>query len=283
MSEGDSLTGFRDSLPDNAVADYKISKDALDDEVLYEAQDSSHVDLLNDRIHLYGGAKVEYQKIKLSANYMVIDFANNLIEGFHTKDSIKVRINPEKPSFSDGDNTFTYRRIKYNFKSKKGLVDEAITKQGEFNLVGSRTKYITGQTDSLGVKDDDQIYNENAIITTCTHIPPHYGIRAGKLKFVPNKLAVLSVAQVEIAKIPTPIFLPFGFIHLAVGKSSGLIFPSSYEYNDQLGLGFREIGYYYPINDYVCLLYTSDAADERSSVDLGGRRIIKKKNISYLL
>src|SRR5678816_4946881 len=27
---------------------------------------------------------------------------------------------------------------------------------------------------------------------------------------------------------------------------------------------------------YICLLYTSDAADERSSVDLGGRRIIKK-------
>ena len=26
-----------------------------------------------------------------------------------------------------------------------------------------------------------------------------------------------------------------------------------------------------------CLLYTSDAADERSSVDLGGSRIIKKK------
>ena len=40
-----------------------------------------------------------------------------------------------------------------------------------------------------------------------------------------------------------------------------------------------------PFNDGVdllhtlqsCLLYTSDAADERSSVDLGGRRIIKKK------
>ena len=26
-----------------------------------------------------------------------------------------------------------------------------------------------------------------------------------------------------------------------------------------------------------CLLYTSDAADERSSVDFGGRRVIKKK------
>ena len=31
-----------------------------------------------------------------------------------------------------------------------------------------------------------------------------------------------------------------------------------------------------------CLLYTSDAADERSSVDLGGRRIIKKKNAERL-
>ena len=31
-------------------------------------------------------------------------------------------------------------------------------------------------------------------------------------------------------------------------------------------------------HNYLCLLYTSDAADERSSVDLGGRRIIKKKN-----
>ena len=27
----------------------------------------------------------------------------------------------------------------------------------------------------------------------------------------------------------------------------------------------------------ACLLYTSDAADEEDSVDLGGRRIIKKK------
>ena len=27
----------------------------------------------------------------------------------------------------------------------------------------------------------------------------------------------------------------------------------------------------------TCLLYTSDAADERSSADLGGRRLIKKK------
>ena len=32
----------------------------------------------------------------------------------------------------------------------------------------------------------------------------------------------------------------------------------------------------------ACLLYTSDAADERSSVDLGGRRIIKKKTVQHI-
>ena len=31
------------------------------------------------------------------------------------------------------------------------------------------------------------------------------------------------------------------------------------------------------MKDLICLLYTSDAADEEDSVDLGGRRIIKKK------
>ena len=31
---------------------------------------------------------------------------------------------------------------------------------------------------------------------------------------------------------------------------------------------------------FTCLLYTSDAADEEDSVDLGGRRIIKKKKIT---
>ena len=57
-----------------------------------------------------------------------------------------------------------------------------------------------------------------------------------------------------------------------------------------LGIGITILIYLYVKNDFsydnfhkngdriyqVCLLYTSDAADERSSVDLGGRRIIKK-------
>ena len=36
-------------------------------------------------------------------------------------------------------------------------------------------------------------------------------------------------------------------------------------------------------HDNVCLLYTSDAADDMQCVDLGGRRIIKKKRQHFSL
>ena len=38
---------------------------------------------------------------------------------------------------------------------------------------------------------------------------------------------------------------------------------------------YRQLRNAEPPDYETCLLYTSDAADERSSVDLGGRRIIK--------
>lgn len=50
-------------------------------------------------------------------------------------------------------------------------MDHAISQQGEFNIVGDKTKFVTGTTDTLGVKSDDEIFNEDAIITTCTHDP----------------------------------------------------------------------------------------------------------------
>ena len=38
----------------------------------------------------------------------------------------------------------------------------------------------------------------------------------------------------------------------------------------------QELSHIGLIEFLICLLYTSDAADEEDSVDLGGRRIIKK-------
>ena len=53
--------------------------------------------------------------------------------------------------------------------------------------------------------------------------------------------------------------------------SHALVIPAIVAYLPEGGASSADIA------RIPCLLYTSDAADERSSVDLGGRRIIKKK------
>ena len=65
-------------------------------------------------------------------------------------------------------------------------------------------------------------------------------------------------------------------------QGQGLVVAQAVEIEARVGAELEgrpadpEVGLVHP-----CLLYTSDAADERSSVDLGGRRIIKKKNSNY--
>ena len=56
----------------------------------------------------------------------------------------------------------------------------------------------------------------------------------------------------------------------AEGKAEGLLRRNREEHQRRFGGNHHRCA-------PACLLYTSDAADERSSVDLGGRRIIKKK------
>ena len=54
-----------------------------------------------------------------------------------------------------------------------------------------------------------------------------------------------------------------------------IMMPLGPQLRDIFGISPAQFGLL--VSAYTCLLYTSDAADERSSVDLGGRRIIKKK------
>ena len=68
-------------------------------------------------------------------------------------------------------------------------------------------------------------------------------------------------------KSPVGAFASFGKSHLScLGGWINAIIP------------VLIVPYYSVIGGWAVLLYTSDAADEEDSVDLGGRRINKKKN-----
>jgi len=229
-----------------------ISEDSFDDEIDFGSNDTMWFDHPNKQVHLYGEAFVNYTGLTVKGGYIIYDFERNIAHAFSTVDSLGIK--SQNAEFSDGTNKFKYRELKYNFKSQKGIVYDAISQEGDIYLHGALTKFIS--KDSLHI--DDVIFNKNALITTCDLENPHYGIRTRKLKVIPNKLAIIGPAQLEIGGIPTPLFLPFGFFPIIKGRRSGLILPKDYEYSPKWGFGFREFGYYFPINDYLDLQVTAD-------------------------
>ena len=68
---------------------------------------------------------------------------------------------------------------------------------------------------------------------------------------------------------------------MCIRDSANSLRARNTELSEQLATAQKEMGDWDTLyrGFKACLLYTSDAADERSSVDLGGRRIIKKKKI----
>jgi len=226
----------------------QISPDSPDDPVEYDCQDSMDYDIKNKKVYLYGEAIVVQNTMKLTAERIIIDFGNNVVTAEGLSDTLGNRIG--NPVFDEGEQNFSAKKIKFNFKTKKGKVFDAVTQEGDLYIHGSESKIFQGvklnPTDSLS---DDIAYNRNSIFTTCNHPEPHFGIRAKKLKMVSGKVAVVGPSNIELGGIPTPLALPFGFFPLKQGARTGLIFPRDYEFSEAWGFGFRNVGWYFPIND----------------------------------
>ena len=160
-----------------------------------------------------------------------------------------------QPEFSDGNSTFISRKLIYNFETNKGKIFDVITQESNLYVRGTETKFVSSKADSV---DSDVVYNQSVLLTTCDAPVPHYGIRSRKQKIIPDRQVIVGGSNVEIANIPTPLFLPFGFFPLTSGPKNGLIFPRDYEYSEQWGFGLRDIGYYFPISEKIDLTVLGD-------------------------
>ena len=230
----------------------KISKDSLDSEIDYDARDSIIMDNVAKKIYLYGEAIVNYDQLSVKAAYIEYDFEKQeaLAEGRSNAAGQKVG----EPEFKEGEKAFKAEKLRYNFRTRKGIVYQATTEEGDLTIHGSRTKFY-GTKDTL---EKEHLFSKDAIFTTCKHPEPHFGIRSSKQKIVPDELAIVGPSNLEIMGIPTPLWLPFGLFPLKQGERTGLIFPKDYEYSDKWGFGLRNVGYYIPINEYFDAKITSD-------------------------
>ena len=255
----DSLPLVSDPSGDRAfvregASSIRISPDALETNIDWGARDTMWFDRKNNQVHLYGSAWVTYESLKLRAGYIVFKFDDDEALAMPGLDSLGKE--NEMPQFEDGNQSFKAKKLRFNFRSGKGMVFDAVKQEGDLYVHGAKTKYISRKADTIN--HVETIYARDGIITSCNADHPHFGIRASKLKVVPNKLAVLGFSILEIADIPTPLMLPFGFYPMFKDQRSGIILPNNYTFNDNLGYGFTGIGVYFPINDYYDLKVLGD-------------------------
>ena len=250
----DSAFAISDSIPFEVRRTVAFSQDSLDSEVESFGEDSMRYDIKNNQVHLWGNAYVKYQTITLTADYIVYNWTTNIVTAEGIKDSLGSGMGVTK--FEDGEETFDSRKLKYNFKTSKGIIYDAVSQYNDIYVRAEKGKFSGKGADP--VEHDDHIYSEDAIFTTCNHPNPHFGIRSGKQKVIPNKVVVVGPSNVELGGVPTPLWLPFGFFPLKQGQRTGLIFPQDYEYSEQWGFGLKNIGWYFPMNEYMDLALTGD-------------------------
>ncbi len=233
---------------------YKVSNSGLEAPVVYPARDSTIFDNLGKKIRMYGQAKVTYEEISLEANYIEVDYENQIILASGYPDSSGTMAG--FPVFKDGEQEFKAEKIRYNYDTEKGIVYDVTTQQEDIIVHGGMTKFIRG--DSRDTTSNDILYSSDALFTTCTLDEPHFGIHSNKQKVVPNKLVIVGPSNLEIMGAPTPVWLPFGFFPITSGRRSGLLFPNDFEYSQTWGFGLRGVGWFFPLSDNFNLELRSD-------------------------
>jgi len=238
----DSLTGevqVGDTIPPG-------KKSSLEDIVEYKAEDSLRFEIRKQRMFLFDQAEIAYTDIKLDANYIEIDFPENMIYAHGSTDSTGKEIG--LPEFTQGDMTFKSRMMNYNYKTKKGYIRRVFTQQDEGYLHGDVVKKMA----------DDITYIKSGSYTTCSNEDhPHFEFRFNKAKVIPNSKVITGSAYLVIADVPTPLIIPFGYFPNKTGRRSGIIIPS---YGESANRGFflENGGYYWAINDYMDLTILGD-------------------------
>lgn len=249
---------FNDSLPGDTLkklpATINISPDSIDAKIEYGSLDSNYLDNSSRRVYLFGDAYVRYKDLSLKADYIVVDLDSSIATAEGIIDSFGVI--GGKPQFNMADESFTAERIRYNFKTRKGFIYNVLTEEGDLLIHGAKTKFVASTSDPD--RQDNVLYNEGALITSCDHPEPHYGIRARKVKTIPDKLAVVGASNLELFGVPTPLWLPFGFYPVSEKRTAGVIFPRDYERSDRWGFGLKEFGYYFPVKDWADVKLTGD-------------------------
>jgi lipopolysaccharide assembly outer membrane protein LptD (OstA) len=222
------------------------SENALESEVKYKSSDSIRFDFKQKKAYLIHQAEINYEDINLKAGYIEIDFEKNEIYATGIPDSAGKE--SEIPVFIQGDQTFKSKEMRYNYKTKRGFINNVVTEDGGGFLLGQSVKKM----------EDDIVNISKGSYTTCSNSDhPHFEFRYNKSMVIPKKRIVTGPAYLTIEGVPTPLMIPFGWFPSKQGQRSGIIIPT-YGESANRGFYFENGGYYLYINDYLDFKVTGD-------------------------
>lgn len=223
---------------DTLKADTLEKKTGLDAPVQYTAKDSMIYDADTKLAHLYGESRVLYQDMELTSAKMSMQLDSSLVHAEGKKDSVGTL--QGKPVYTQGSDKYVSELMSFNFKTKKGYINNVSTTQGEGFLQSQNSKRTS----------DGTLFLEHAKYTTCNEEHPHFYLALSRAKVHPGKEVIFGPAYLVVEDVPLPLAIPYGFFPFKKKYSSGFIMPT---YGDEMSRGFylRDGGYYFAFSDYL--------------------------------
>lgn len=215
-------------------------KNGIDAPVKYSAEDSLVFEAATGVAHLYGDSHVEYEDMDLKSDRIYMSMDSSLVHATGARDSLGNMYG--LPVFTMGSDTYESDTMAFNFKTKKGIINDVYTQQDD--------GYMTGELSKRNEKGE--IFIQHGRYTTCDKAHPDFYIALSRGKMRPGKDVVFGPSYLVVADVPLPLAIPYGFFPFSKSYSSGFIMPT---YGDETERGFylRDGGYYFAINDKVDL------------------------------
>ena len=212
-------------------------KNGIDAPVTFSANDSMVYDAQNKTAFLYGTSNVKYENMDLKSERIYLNMDSSLVHATGVRDTATKGLTGT-PVFSMGSDNYESDTMAFNFKSKKGLIQNVTTQQQEGFLSSQLSKR----------NDKGEIFLKHGRYTTCDKDCPDFYIALSRAKVRPGKDVVFGPAYLVVADVPLPLAIPYGFFPFSKKYSSGFIMPS---YGDESTRGFylRDGGYYFALSD----------------------------------
>jgi lipopolysaccharide assembly outer membrane protein LptD (OstA) len=228
-----------------------LSKSSITVPVFTSAGDSIVEDFSNGKrmIYYYGGVKVEYQDMSLTADYMEYDMSTGIVYARGTLDTLSGEWKGQ-PEMKQGKDNYVMEEVRYNFNSNKSFITNMLTHDDEGILHGQ----------SIKMMPDKSINIKNGQYTVCDDEDhPHYYLKLTSAKVMtrPSQKIVFGPAWPVIEDVPLPIALPFGFVPEKPQRATGFLMPT---FGEETARGFymKDAGMYFVIGDYFDLSVTGD-------------------------